>query len=134
MNQELEQYFRFFVDYRQKNWPEWLVSAEFVFNNKMYSATKVSPFMENYRRELKMEAYIRKIGKVEKITEFTERMKKVQEEAGEVLRKAQEEMKQQADKRRREGEEWKIGDKVLTNPIKLRLSTAMRIHPVINIS
>jgi len=27
MNQELKQYLRFFVEYRQKNWPEWLVSA-----------------------------------------------------------------------------------------------------------
>ena len=27
MNQELEQYIRFFVDHRQKDWPEWLVSA-----------------------------------------------------------------------------------------------------------
>ena len=25
MNLELEQYLRFFVDYRQKDWPEWLV-------------------------------------------------------------------------------------------------------------
>jgi len=34
MNQELEQYLRFFVDHRQKDWPEWLASAEFVVNNK----------------------------------------------------------------------------------------------------
>ena len=27
MNQELEQYLRFFVEYRQKDWPEWLASA-----------------------------------------------------------------------------------------------------------
>ena len=25
MNQELEQYLRFFVEHRQKDWPEWLV-------------------------------------------------------------------------------------------------------------
>ena len=60
MNQELEQYLRFFVDHRQKNWPEWLVLAEFVFDNKMYSATKMSPSMANYRRELRMGADIRK--------------------------------------------------------------------------
>ena len=29
MNQELEQYLRFFIDHRQKDWPEWLASAEF---------------------------------------------------------------------------------------------------------
>jgi len=38
MNQELEQYLRFFVDYRQKDWPEWLALAEFAVNNKVYPA------------------------------------------------------------------------------------------------
>ena len=28
INQELEQYLRFFVDHRQKNWPEWLALAK----------------------------------------------------------------------------------------------------------
>jgi len=39
MNQELEQYLRFFVDHRQKDWPEWLVTAEFAINNKAYLTT-----------------------------------------------------------------------------------------------
>jgi len=60
MNQELEQYLRFFVDYRQKNWPEWLASVEFVINNKTHSATKVSPFIANYSRELRIGADIRR--------------------------------------------------------------------------
>jgi len=46
-------------------------------NNKVYLATKISLFMANYRRELRMEADIRKKEKVEKVTEFVERMKKV---------------------------------------------------------
>ena len=54
MNQELEQYLRFFVDYRQKDWLEWLASAEFAVNNKAYMATKVLPFIANYGRELRM--------------------------------------------------------------------------------
>ena len=60
MNQELEQYLRFFVDYRQKDWPEWLALAEFAVNNKAHMATKVLPFMANYGRELRMEDDIRK--------------------------------------------------------------------------
>ena len=105
MNQELEQYLRFFVDHRQKDWPEWLASAEFAVNNKVHSATKVSLFMANYGRELRMGTDIRKKGKVEKATEFAERMKKVQEEAEAALRRAQEEMKQQANRERKKGEE-----------------------------
>jgi len=87
MNQELEQYLRFFIDYRQKDWLDWLASAEFAINNKVHSVTKVSLFMANYRRELRMGADIRKKGKVEKATEFVERMKKVQKEAEVALKK-----------------------------------------------
>jgi len=113
MNQELEQYLRFFVDHRQKDWPEWLASAEFVVNNKVHMTTKVSPFMANYGRELRMGGDIRKRGKVEKATEFVERMKKVHKEAGVVLKKAQEDMKRQADKRRKKTEDWKRRDRIL---------------------
>ena len=68
----MEQYLQFFVDHRQKNWPEWLAMAEFAINNKIHSATKVSPFMANYGRELQMGADIRKKGKVERAMEFVE--------------------------------------------------------------
>ena len=63
------------------------MTAEFTVNNKIYSATKISPFMINYSRELRMEADIRRKGKVEKVTEFAEKMNQVQEEAEVVLRK-----------------------------------------------
>ena len=69
------------------------MSAEFAVNNKVHSATKLSLFMANYRRELRIGADIRKKEKVEKVTEFAERIKKVQEEAGAALRRAQEEIK-----------------------------------------
>jgi len=39
MNQKLEQYLRMFIDYRQKQWPKWLGTAEFAYNNKAYSST-----------------------------------------------------------------------------------------------
>jgi len=87
MNQELEQYLRFFIEHRQKDWPEWLAAAEFVVNNKVYMATKVLPFMANYRKELRMGGDIRRRGKVESATMFIERMKKVHEETETALRK-----------------------------------------------
>ena len=67
----------------------------------------------NYRREVRMGGDIWKKGKVEKVMEFIERMKRVQEEAGTVLKKAQEEIKRQADKKRKKTEEWEKGDKVM---------------------
>jgi len=113
MNQELEQYLRLFVEHRQKDWPEWLALAEFAVNNKTDTATKMSPFMANYGKELRMGGDIRKKGKVESATEFVERMKKVQEEVEAALRKTQEEMKRYVDRGRKETEKWKRGDRVL---------------------
>ena len=52
MNQELEQYLQIFVEHSQKDWPEWLASAEFAINNKTHTATKMSPFMANYGKEM----------------------------------------------------------------------------------
>jgi len=48
MNQELEQYLRMFMDYCQTNWLEWLAIAEFSYNNKIQTSTKISPFYANY--------------------------------------------------------------------------------------
>jgi len=83
------------------------VTAEFAVNNKIHLATKVLLFMANYGRELRVRMNIKKKEQVEKAIEFVKRIRKVQEEAGATLRKAQEEMKQQADKGRREVEMWK---------------------------
>ena len=165
MNQELEQYLRFFIENRQKDWPEWLVAAEFVINNKVHMATKVLPFMANYGREMRMGGDIRRKEKVESVTEFVEKIKKVYEEVKVALKKTQEEIKRYADRRRKEIEKWKKGDRVLlstkdlvfkerpskklmeryvgpymieevvsSNVVKLRLSSSMRIHLVVNVS
>ena len=110
MNQELEQYLWFFIKHRQKDWPEWLVAAEFAVNNKVHMATKVSPFMANYGKELRMVGDIRRKWKVESVTVFVERLKKVQEEAEAALRKMQEEMKRYMDRGRKKTEVWRKGD------------------------
>jgi len=47
MNQELEQYLHLFIDHCQEQWPEWLGTAEFAYNNKMHSGTKVLLFEAN---------------------------------------------------------------------------------------
>ncbi len=60
--------------------------------------------MVNYGKELRMEGDVRKKGKVESVTEFVERMKKVYEEAKAALKKTQKEMKKYVDHSRRETE------------------------------
>ena len=74
-NQELKQYLRMYVNHRQNNWSEWLATAEFAFNNKVHTATKMSLFQVNYGRELRMGFDIRKKGKNEKAEELVKEMK-----------------------------------------------------------
>jgi len=112
-NQELEQYLRMYVNHKQNNWSEWLAMAKFAFNNKVHTATKMSPFKVNYGREPRMGFDIRKKGKNEKAEEFARKMKERHEEARVALVKTQEEMKRQADRNRKEAEEYRVGDKVL---------------------
>ena len=69
--------------------------------------------MANYGRELRMGVDIRRKEKMEKATEFAERMKKVQEKAKATLKRAQEEIKQQVDRERKRVEIWKVEDKVI---------------------
>ena len=99
VNQELEQYLRMFIDHRQKQWPKWLGMAEFVYNNKMHSSTKMLPFKANYRQNPRMGFERRKKEKYKETEKFVEKIKKIQEEAKTVLEKAQEEMKKYADRK-----------------------------------
>ena len=67
--------------------------AEFTFNNKMYIATKLSPFNINYRRELRMNFQIRKKKKHVKVEEFVKETKEIYEEVKVILKELQEEIK-----------------------------------------
>ena len=82
-------------------------------NNKVHTATKVSLFIANYGKELKMGGNIRRKEKVEKTTEFVEKLKRVQEEAGAALKRMQEEMKKYTNRNRKKIEEWKKGDRII---------------------
>ena len=90
-----------------------MATAEFAFNNKVHTATKMLLFQVNYGREPRMSFDIRKKEKNEKAEEFVRKMKERHEEARTVLVKLQKEMKRQTDRSRKETEEYRVGDKVL---------------------
>ena len=123
--------------------------------------TKISLFIVNYVRELRMETDIRRKRKVEKAIEFVERMKKIQKKVEVALKRAQKEIKRQVNKEKKLKKNRNktmlstkdllrkrlakklieryislyIIEKVIsTNTITLRLPTLVRIHLVINIS
>jgi len=109
-----------FINHQQEQWPEWLGTAEFTYNNKVNTATKVLPFRANNGRDPRIGFEMRKKGKLEGVKAFMERMKKMQEEAQAALKKAQEEMKRQADKKKGETEEYWEGDLVLLSTKDLK--------------
>jgi len=120
VNQELEQYLGMFIDHRQKQWPEWLETAEFAYNNKVHSSTKTSPFKANYGQDPRIGFKGRKKGKYVGAEKFVEKMKEIQEEAKAVLQKAQEDMRKYADRKRSDVEEYKVGDLVMLSTKDLK--------------
>jgi len=126
VNQELEQYLRMFIDHRQEQWPEWLGTAEFVYNNKVHSSTRASPFKANYGQDPRMGFETRKKGKYAGAEKFIEKMKEIQEEAKAVLGKAQADMKKYADKKRSDIEEYKVGDLVMLSTKNLKYQMIRR--------
>jgi len=126
VNQELEQYLRMFIDHRQEQWPEWLGTAEFVYNNKAHSSTRTSPFKANYGQDPRMGFEMRKKGKYAGAEKFIEKMKEIQEEAKAALGKAQADMKKYADKKRSDVEEYKVGDLVMLSTKNLKYQMIRR--------
>jgi len=120
VNQELEQYLRMFIDHRQEQWPNWLGTAEFAYNNKVYSNTKTSPFRANYRQDPRMGFEMKRKGKYEGAEKFITKIKEIQEEAKAALGKAQEEMKKYTDRKRAEVNEYKVGDLVMLSTKDLK--------------
>jgi len=97
-----------------------LGTAEFAYNNKVHTGTKVPPFKANNGQDPRMGFKMRKKGKYEGVEKFAERMKNVQEEAKAALQKAQEDMKRYADREREEVEEYQVGDLVLLSTKDLK--------------
>jgi len=120
VNQELKQYLKMFIDHRQKQWPEWLGTAEFAYNNKAHSSTRTLPFKANYDQDLRMGFEGRKKGKYAGAEKFVEKMKEIQEEAKAVLKKAQEDMRKYTNRKRSDVDEYKVGDLVMLSTKDLK--------------
>jgi len=109
-----------FIDHQQEQWPDWLATAEFVYNNKVQTSTKVSPFRANNGQDPRMGFELRKKRRFERAEEFATRIKEVHEEAEAALKKSQKEMRRYVDRKRSEVEEYRIGDWVLLSTKDLK--------------
>jgi len=115
-----------FIDHRQEQWPEWLGTAEFAYNNKVHLSTQTLPFKANYGQDPRMGFEGRKKGKYAEAEKFVERMKEIQEEAKAALKKAQEDMRKYTDKKRSDIDEYKVGDLVMLSTKDLKYQMVRR--------
>jgi len=109
-----------FINHRQEQWPEWLETAEFAYNNKTHSSTKMSLFKANYGQDPRMGFEGRKKGKYQRAEKFIKKMKEIQEEAKAALERVQEEIKKYTDKKRGEVDDYKVGDLVMLSTKDLK--------------
>jgi len=120
VNQELEQYLRMFINHRQEQWPDWLGTVEFAYNNKVHSSTKILSFKANYRQDPRIGFEMRRKRKYKGAKKFVTKIREIQEEAKAVLGKAQEEIKKYTDRKRIEVDEYKVGDLVMLSTKDLK--------------
>jgi len=89
------------------------VTAEFAYNNKVQTSTKVLLFRANNRWDPRMGFELRKKGRFERAEEFATRMKEVHEEAEAALKKSQKEIRKYANRKKSEVEKYRVDDWVL---------------------
>jgi len=109
-----------FINHRQEQWPEWLGTVEFAYNNKVHSSTQTTPFKANYRQDPRMGFEGRKKRKYKGTEKFVTKMKEIQGEAKAALGKTQEEMKKYVDRKRGDVDKYKVGDLVMLSTKDLK--------------
>ena len=111
INQKISTFLKYYINYQQDNWTEWLAAAEFQYNNKKHAATGYIPFKLNFRRypwkknlTVQME--------FPKLEEFLISLQKSWKEATKTMDKAKEMIKRQFDKKRQNLQELKEGNNI----------------------
>ena len=109
-----------FIDHRQEQWPDWLGTVEFAYNNKVHLSTKILPFKANYGQDPRMGFEVKRKGKYKGVEKFMTKIKEIQEKAKAVLGKVQEEMKKYTDRKRAEINEYRVEDLVMLSTKDLK--------------
>lgn len=122
-NQEIEQYLRTFINYKQNDWSEWLSLAEFSINDKVSSTTSYSPFyLDSGCHPWKGIEPRTHNTKTPVANSFAQAMQQVRTEANAALKATADTMKHFYDQKRNVSVGYKSGDKVLLNSSHIPLS------------
>ena len=125
-NQEVEQHLRLFTNARQDDWVTHLPTAEFVLNNRMHSAHRMTPFevMYGYRPDFTVPT-----GPPTKFPALNSRLTSLQEtrkEAEASLRMEKRAMKRTFEKGKPPPHSFSPGEKVWLNSKDIGLTSASR--------
>jgi transposase InsO family protein len=127
VNQELEQYLRAFVNYRQSNWASLLPMAEYAHNTRAHSGTRTSLFNLVYGYEPQFAVLP---GAQLGVPAADERMRELAEarkEAEAALEVAAERMKRSYDQGVRETEGFQVGDLVWLEATNIRITHSRKL-------
>ena len=92
VNQEVEQFLRLFVNQRQDDWYDWLLIAEFAYNDQVHALTQTSPFMLDAGQNPRLGFKPICESRLESLDNFVSRMAQAMEEAWAALVKAADDM------------------------------------------
>ena len=125
-NRTMAEILRAFVHPRQDDWEEHLPLAAFAYNNSVNASTKFTPFYLNYGRHpvTPINSALQVESDMPAIEEWLQEIKDTQQAAENNILHAQEHMKKQADKKRREVK-FSEGDLVLLDRRHLKLPGAL---------
>ena len=111
INQEVEAFLQHYVNYQQNNWTEWLIAAEFQYNDKKHAATGYTLFKLNFGRHLQKGNLTIKT-ELPKLNNFLEELQRSWNKVRismDIVKKA---IKKQFNKKRKNLQELKVGDNV----------------------
>ena len=80
------------MNYQQDNWTDWLVTAEFSYNNKKHVATGKTPFELNFERHSWKEDLMVQMG-IPQVEEFMKHLQKSWEHTAHAMEESQKNMK-----------------------------------------
>ena len=92
VNQEVEQFLHLFINQRQDDWYDWLLIAEFAYNDRVHASTQTSPFMLDVGQNPQLGFEPIHESQLESLENFASRMAQAMEEAQAALVKAASDM------------------------------------------
>jgi len=125
INQEIGTFLQHYVNYQQDNWMDWLVTAEFQYNNKKHVVIGRMPFELNFGRyPWKGNLVIQT--ETTRVKEFLAEIQKSWEQAAKAMKEAQKNMKRQFDKKRWNPQGLKVEDNVWLENKNIQLNQPLK--------